>query len=58
MNNTSYRLLGYLVWNGGKWYLRRTYLRRLPSPRTAAAVGGGALILTGALVVLGRRAHR
>jgi hypothetical protein len=58
MSNSSHRLLGYLVWRGGRWYLRRTYLRWLPGPRMVAAGGGGALILTGALVALGRRARR
>jgi len=47
----GYRLLGYVVWRAGKWYLRR----RLPSRRVAAA---GALALTGAVAaaVLLRRA--
>jgi hypothetical protein len=51
MNANAYRLLGYAVWRGGKWYLRQ----RLPSRRSLALSGlaaGGAL---GALVVIGRR---
>jgi hypothetical protein len=42
VSNGAYKLLGFLVWNGGKWYLRR----RLPSPRRVAIGGllaGGAL---------------
>jgi hypothetical protein len=35
MNANAYRLLGFAVWNGGKWYLRR----RLPSARKLA-IGG------------------
>jgi hypothetical protein len=49
MNGNGYKLLGYVVWRGGKWYLRR----RLPSTRVlaAAALTGGA-----AAVLLARRA--
>jgi hypothetical protein len=48
----GYRLLGYVVWRAGKWYLRR----RLPSRRLAAA--GTLTLLTGvaAVVVLRRNA--
>jgi hypothetical protein len=52
VSNGAYRLLGFAVWNGGKWYLRR----RLPSPRKVAIGGllaGGALT---AVAVLARRA--
>jgi hypothetical protein len=31
----GYKLLGYVVWRAGKWYLRR----RLPSRRLVAAAG-------------------
>jgi hypothetical protein len=48
-----YSLLGYAVWHGGKWYLRR----RLPSPRalvvSALAAGAG---LAAAGVAIIRRA--
>jgi hypothetical protein len=43
MNGNGYKLLGMLVWRGGKWYLRR----RLPSTRTlvlSALVGLSALV--------------
>lgn len=49
MNGNGYRLLGYFVWQGGKWYLRR----RLPSPRrlaAAVAVGAVAVAVAGVLV--------
>jgi hypothetical protein len=35
MSANRYRLLGYVVWQGSKWYLRR----RLPSRRKLAARG-------------------
>jgi hypothetical protein len=57
MNAKRYKLLGYLVWNGGKWYVRRAYLRRMPSARKAAAAGGGALLLTVAGIALAIRAR-
>jgi hypothetical protein len=57
MNAKRYKLLGYLAWRGGAWYLRRVYLRRLPSRRRVAAAGGGALALTGALAALVARAR-
>jgi len=45
---TGYRILGFAVWHGGRWYLRR----RLPSRRTlllstlgaGTALGGAAFI--------------
>jgi hypothetical protein len=48
MNGTAYRLLGYAVWRGGKWYLSR----RLPSARALALSG---LAAAGALAAIGRR---
>jgi hypothetical protein len=51
LNGNSYRLLGYVVWRGAKWYVRR----RLPSKRRIALGGFVAMAsLTGA-VVLARR---
>jgi hypothetical protein len=52
MSATAYRLVGYVVWKGGKWYLRK----RLPPARTLAWRGlltGGALA---AMVLVARRA--
>ena len=48
MNGTGYKILGFLVWQGGKWYVRRKGAQMLPSPRTAGvaaavtALGRGA----------------
>jgi hypothetical protein len=51
VNGNGYKLLGYAVWHGGKWYLRR----RLPSPRASAAVGIASLSVLAAAVLLARR---
>ncbi len=51
MSSNGYKLLGFAVWQGGKWYLRK----RLPSPRTVLL--SGALLGAGAtaLVALAKR---
>jgi hypothetical protein len=53
MGGTAYKLLGYAVWRGGRWYLRK----RLPSRRRLGvpglAVGAG---LAAAVVAIARRA--
>ena len=51
MNGGAYKLLGFIVWNGGKWYLRR----RLPAPRRILA---GALLAGGTLAAAGLLARR
>ncbi len=51
MNGAGYRILGYAVWHGGKWYARR----RLPSVRASAASGIGALSALAAAVLIARR---
>jgi hypothetical protein len=51
----GYKLLGYVVWQGGKWYVRR----RLPGapPRAViAGVAAGGLMIAGGLAVAQRRA--
>jgi hypothetical protein len=51
MNGNAYRVLGYVVWRGAKWYMRK----RLPS-RRSLALGGLATVGTlGATVVVFRR---
>jgi hypothetical protein len=43
----GYKVLGFAVWQGGRWYLRR----RLTSfSRKAAIAGAGALLVGGLLV--------
>jgi hypothetical protein len=57
MSDRRYRLLGFVVWNGGKWYLRRRARRarsRLPSSRLVVGVtvvGAGVI----GVAVLARR---
>jgi len=51
VNQNGYKLLGFLVWRGGKWYLRR----RLPSTRTVALAGFAGLSLVAVAALLARR---
>jgi hypothetical protein len=51
MSTSGYRLLGYAVWHGGKWYLRR----RLPSARTLGLSGLAACGVGAAAVLIARR---
>ena len=54
MSGSGYKLLGLVVWRGGKWYLRRTYGHLIPSRRTVALVLVAGGVVTAVLV--GRRA--
>jgi len=49
---TAYRLLGFVVWHGGRWYLRG----RLPSRRAVLGAAVGAAAGGVALVAIARRA--
>ncbi|MGD0455685.1 MAG: hypothetical protein ABSB69_19025 [Solirubrobacteraceae bacterium] len=51
IDDNRYALLGYVVWRGGKWYLRR----RLPSRRRLVLTGFGALGVVTVAVVLAKR---
>jgi hypothetical protein len=51
MNGNAYRMLGYAVWRGAKWYLRK----RLPSRRSLALGGLATAGTLGATVVVLRR---
>jgi hypothetical protein len=51
MSATGYKLLGFAVWRGGKWYLRR----RVPSARKLVLVGAGAVTATAGAAALVRR---
>jgi hypothetical protein len=56
VNATGYKVLGFAVWHGGRWYVRRAYLQKLPSLRKRAALGGlVVLTLGGAAAVVARR---
>ena len=48
----GYKLLGYVVWQGGKWYVRR---RVENVPRKLALAGLAGAVLVGGLVVAQRR---
>jgi hypothetical protein len=51
----GYKLLGYLVWNAGKWYLRR---RASDARRGIAVAAIGAVVLAGvAAAARQRHAH-
>jgi hypothetical protein len=51
----GYKILGYAVWRGGKWYLRR----RFPGAGRKAAVAGGVgvLVAGGVAFAVLRRSH-
>jgi len=51
VNQNGYRLIGYLVWRGGKWYLRR----RLPSTRRLALTGFAGISALVVAALLARR---
>ena len=54
MNGTGYKILGYVVWQGGKWYVRRNYGRYVPSGRTAG-LAAAAVLAVGAVALLAAR---
>ena len=56
MNKSAEKLLGYAVWEGGKWYLRHRYLRRLPSARVSVITALTALTAGAVAVSFARRA--
>ena len=51
MNKNAYRLLGFAVWRGGKWYLRQ----RLPSRRKIALSAAAAGAAASAAAAIARR---
>jgi hypothetical protein len=52
VNGNGYKLLGFAVWRGAKWYARR----KLRPHRARAATAAGALVGLGALALIARRA--
>lgn len=56
MSSNSYKLIGYGVWHGGKWYVRRKYLSRLPSARQSIAAATLVTLSLGGAVLVARRA--
>jgi hypothetical protein len=51
VNQTAYKLIGFLVWRAFKWYMRE----RLPSTRTLALTGFAGASALVAAAVLARR---
>jgi hypothetical protein len=51
VNGAGYKLLGLVVWRGGKWYLRK----RGPSRRKLVLVGAGGVTAAAGAAVLARR---
>lgn len=53
MRSTGYKILGYVVWQSSRWYLRRRYPN---APRKLAIAGGtGLLLLVGAVALVALR---
>jgi hypothetical protein len=52
----GYKLLGYVVWRGAKWYLRRRYGG--VGRKLAVAAGAGLLLGGAAAAVAARRSSR
>jgi hypothetical protein len=53
VNGTGYKVLGFVVWRGARWYVRHTYGRYIPSRRLTAM--GLVALAIGVLVVIERR---
>jgi hypothetical protein len=48
----GYKLLGFAVWQGGKWYVRR----RLSDARAKVAIAGLAAAVVAGVLIAGRQA--
>ena len=52
----GYKMLGFVVWQGARWYARRRVSRMLPSRRvTAAALVVGAVATVAAVAAASKR---
>jgi hypothetical protein len=59
VNANAYKALGFLVWRAGKWYLRRSYGRYVPSRRVVGGVAVlGVVAVAAAAALNGRRDER
>jgi hypothetical protein len=52
MSGNAYKLLGFAVWRGAKWYVRK----RVRSARKVALVGAGGLAALAAAGAIAKRA--
>jgi hypothetical protein len=48
----GYKVLGFLVWQGGKWYVRR----RVSGPRAKLAAAGISAAVVAGILLAGRQA--
>jgi hypothetical protein len=48
----GYKILGYVVWQGGKWYLQRRFRE---AQRTIAIAGMAGLAIAGAAIIAQRQ---
>jgi hypothetical protein len=55
MSGNAYKALGFVVWRGGMWYLRRRY--GLAKRVSTGLVAASAVAAAGALVARRRHAH-
>jgi hypothetical protein len=51
MNGNRYKLVGFVVWQGGKWYLRKRV-------RTARKIAVGGVVVAGTLTIAALAAKR
>ena len=54
----GYKILGFVVWHGARWYVRRRVQAALPSRRTASAAAVAAAVVSIAAVAASRRGDR
>ncbi|MDP2709948.1 MAG: hypothetical protein Q8O56_01895 [Solirubrobacteraceae bacterium] len=51
----GYKMLGFVVWQGARWYTRRRVTQMLPSRRVAAAALVVSAVGTAAVVAVAKR---
>jgi hypothetical protein len=51
----AYKMLGFVVWHGAQWYVRRRVSRLVPSRRTAATAAVVVGVVSIAAVAAARR---
>lgn len=55
VNGTGYKILGFVVWRGARWYVRRAARRYVPSRPAAVGAGALAVAVIAAVVLAGKR---
>jgi hypothetical protein len=51
----GYKMLGFVVWQGARWYVRRRASNLVPSRRTASAAAVAVTAVSIAAVAIARR---